>query len=117
MEIWNPTYSELSDYYKNNFSLAGLNTDISNKFAVISLVCFLTKELQNKNPDATCYKLIMAIMKKDNISDDYLKFIRGLSVICDDMMNHTTEFMTFDLKTSKSMIQKIHEILNTWMPF
>ena len=46
-----------------------------------------------------------------------MEFLRGLSVVCTDFMNHTTEFLTFDLKSSKDMITKIREILNTWLPF
>ena len=39
------------------------------------------------------------------------------SIICEDFMLHTTNFLTFDLKTSKDMINKIKEILSTWLPF
>ena len=117
MDIWKPTYDELESYYNDNFSLSGLDTDISNKFALISLICYLTAELRKNNPDVTCYKTIMAIVKKDNVNDQYFKFLRGLSVVCSDMMKHTKDYMTFDLKSSKDIINKVHEILNTWLPF
>ena len=117
MDIWKPPYKELESDYKEYFSLAGLDTDISNKFALISLICFLTKELKKNNPDVTCYKTIMAITKNDDVDDYYFKFLRGLSVVCQDFMTHTKEFMTFDLKSSKEMISKVREILGTWLPF
>lgn len=116
MEAWEPSYKELESYYRQYFSLEGLNCDIGNKFALISLICFLTKQARQKNPDATCYQVIMKII--DGEESDYdMKFIRGLSIVCSDMMKHSNEFLTFDLKTSKAMVSKIKEILNTWLPF
>lgn len=117
MDVWTPNYEDLEHNYAENFSLSGLNTDISNKFALISLICFVTKKMRKQNPDTTCYNVIMKIVEKDNVDDFYLKFLRGLSVVCNDFMQHTTEFMTFDLKTSKEIISKIREILATWLPF
>lgn len=117
MDAWEPTYSELEDYYAHYFSLGNLNTTIENKFGVISLICFLTQQARKKNPDATCYQVIMKILD-DRLQDKYtLKFLRGLSVVCDDFMKHTTEFLTFDIKSSKEMIKRIREILDTWCPF
>ena len=116
MDAWNPTYQELEDYYHEYFSLGDLDCDLSNKFALISLICFLTKQARIKNPDATCYQVIMKIISGEE-SNYSLEFIRGLSIVCTDMMKHSNEFLTFDLKTSKAMVEKIKEILKTWLPF
>lgn len=116
MEEWNPSYKDLEEYYRKYFSLANLNTDIGSKFALISLICFLTKQARMKNPDATCYQVIMKIINGEENSYD-MKFIRGISIICDDIMKQCTEFLTFDIKTSKDMVKKIKEILNTYLPF
>ena len=117
MEAWEPSYSELEKYYSKYFSLGGLNTTIENKFGLISLICYITQQVRKKNPDATCYQVIMKIVGDSPINDYNMEFLRGLSVVCTDFMNHTTEFLTFDLKSSKEMITKIREILNTWLPF
>lgn len=117
MEAWEPSFSELEDTYEEFFSLSYLNTTLENKFGLISLICFLTKQARKNNPDATCYQVIMKVTK-DTAFDKYrMKFIRGLAIVCEDFMKNTVDFMTFDLKSSKEMIKKINEILDTWMPF
>ena len=117
MEAWEPTYSELEEYYNKYFSLSFLNTTIENKFGLISLICFLTQQARKKNPDATCYQVIMKIVG-DEITDKYrLQFLRGLSIVCNDFMKHTTSYLTFDLKTSKEMVSYIKNIIDTWLPF
>lgn len=115
MEYFEPTYEELEERY-SYYSLSGLNTTIENKFGLISLICFLTQQARKKNPDATCYQVIMKIM--DNADNKYtLQFLRGLSIVCSDFMKNTTEFATFGLKSSKEMVSRIKEIIDTWLPF
>lgn len=116
IDIFNPSYEDLSKFYAAHFSLGNLNTDIGSKFALISLICFLTHKVRMKRPDATCYQVIMKIIEKEVHLHD-ADFIRGLSIICEDFMSHTTEFLTFDIKTQKEMVTKILEILHTWLPF
>jgi hypothetical protein len=116
MESWQPTYTELKEYYEKYFSLGGLCTDIGNKFALVSLICFLTSQARKKSPDANCYQVIMKVIDKKEHKYN-MDFIKGLSIICDDLMLNTSEFLTFDMKSSKEMVNKILEILNTWVPF
>lgn len=117
MEAWEPSYSDLEDYYGNYFSLRYLNTTFENKIGLISLICFLTQQARKKNPNATCYQVIMKVVGDEPFNKYKVEFIRGLSVVCDDFMIHTTNFLTFDLKSSKAIMEKIKEILDTWIPF
>ena len=117
MDAWPPTYQELQETYATYYSLSGLNTSLENKFGLISLICFLTKQAKRKNPDATCWMVIRKITENEIPSKEQESFYKGISIVCDDFMKHTTEFLTFDLKTSKDMINKIKEILSTWLPF
>lgn len=111
-----PTYQELSEVYAKYFSLGYLNTDIGSKFALISLVCFLTKQARLKNPEATPYQVLMKIIG-DTPENKSWDFIKSLSIICEDFLKQTTDFLTFDLKTSREMVLKIREILDTYLPF
>ena len=97
MEYYEPTMNDLKEYYKQYFSLGCLACDIGTKFALISLICFLTKQARNKTPNATTWQVIQKIRqgKESHNSEGLLK---GLAVICDDFMRNTTEFLTFDLK-------------------
>lgn len=121
MEAWEPTAEELNEIYQKYFSLKDVGVSIDNKFGLISLICFLTKQARVKTPNATCLQVINKInapTKEDPCrasADD--RFLRGLAIICDDYMQTKGDFMTFGIKTSKEMVAKIREILYTHLPF
>ena len=107
MEYYEPTMNDLKEYYKQYFSLGCLACDIGTKFALISLICFLTKQARNKTPNATTWQVIQKIRqgKESHNSEGLLK---GLAVICDDFMRNTT---------AKDMVAKINEILDKELPW
>lgn len=104
--------SKLQQVYSKYFSLGYLNTDISNKFALISLICFVTYKLQQKNSNITHYQVIKKIIK-DELPED---FVKGLSVVCSDFSYSCTTFPTFNIEP-KDMPKKIKEILANYLPF
>lgn len=118
---WEPTFDQLNELYQKYFSLRNVDVTIDNKFGLISLICFLTKQARVKKPDATC----LQVLEKVNAptKDDPFSacpnnlFIRGLAIICEDYMQTKGDFMTFGMKSSKEMIAKIREILGTELPF
>ena len=118
---WEPTYKDLQEIYQKYFSLSRVCTTIDNKFGLISLVCFLTKQARVKKPEATC----LQVLEKVNAptAEDPFKacgnpdFIRGLAIICEDYMQTKGDFMTFGLKSSKEIVAKIREILGEELPF
>lgn len=110
----NLTYEEKKALYGRHFSLGSLSTDISNKLALVSLICFLTNAKQKQEPSYTTYKMIQAVTKKNPLPIDY---VETLSIICDDYMYMCDTFPTFGLKTVKEMIDKLNEIISTWLPF
>ena len=114
--MYEPSYEDLAGVYAYYFSLGNLNTDIGSKFALISLICYLTHRIRQRKPKVTCRQVIDKIAEKDPAKFDE-RFLQGLSIICEDFMRNTTEFLTFDLKTQKAMVAKILEIMNTWLPF
>lgn len=114
--IEKPTYQELSDIYSKYFSLGYLNTDTGSKFALISLTCFLTRQARLKNPDATPYQVLMKIIG-DTPENKSWEFVKSISIICDDFMKQTSDFLTFEMSTSRDMVLKIREILNAYLPF
>lgn len=114
--MYEPSYRDLSAVYAYYFTLGNLNTDIGSKFALISLICYLTYKVRKKNPKVTCLQVINKITENDKAKHDE-RFIQGLSIICEDFMRNTSEFLTFELKTQKEIISKIKEIMNTWLPF
>lgn len=105
-------YEKLRRLYADNFSLGYLNTDINNKFALISLTCKLKKLLSSKKPDVTYYMVLKKIAG-ESISED---FIKALSIICEDFAYGCDNFPDFGLK-DKEIPSKIKHILDSYMPF
>lgn len=113
MDIINtPPYAEMQEIYDKNFSLGHLNTDINSKFALISLICHLTRKLKEKRPDVTFYQVVYKLAS-DLIPEDNIK---GLSVVCSDFSYGCNEFPTFGIE-DKNIPSKIREILHNWTPF
>lgn len=110
--IETPPYKEMQRLYSQYYSLGYLNTDISTKFALISLIGYLTFRIKQKKPDVTPYQIIRKIIG-DDLPED---FIKGLAVVVDDFAYGCKNFPTFDLE-DKKIPSKIKEILNTYIPF
>lgn len=108
-----PPYNKMREMYSKLFSLGYLNVDINRKFALISLVCFVTYKAKAKKPDVTHYSILMNITKDNTLPED---FIKGLAVVCEDFSYGCTEFPTFNLKGT-DVINTIKEILNSYVPF
>lgn len=67
MEYYEPTLNDLREYYKDYFSLGCLACDIGTKFALISLICFLTKQARNKTPNATTWQVIQKFVRAKSL--------------------------------------------------
>lgn len=113
--ITTPPYEEMQKVYDNMFSLKYLGNDITNKFALISLTCYLTEKLKEKKPDVTHWSVLYKINKTgDNpVPEDILK---ALAVICSDFGYGCHKFPTFELE-DKKIPGKIKELLSNWFPF
>ena len=115
MIFQNLTYEELQRIYLRYFSLGGIAGEIDNKFALISLICFLTDAAKKKDPDASCYRVIMKVTEGGrNLPEEYVK---SLSIVCEDFLKGSTSFNTCGCKTAKEMVDQINNILDRWLPF
>lgn len=111
--ITTPPYEEMQMIYQKYFSLANLGTDINKKFALISLVCYLTNKLKKKKPDWTHWNTLAKINEGCNLPED---FIKGLAIICSDFGYNCIDYPTFGIE-DKKIPSKIKELLSEWLPF
>lgn len=113
--ITTPPYEEMQKTYNRFFSLGFLGDNINNKFALISLTCYLTHKLKAKKPDVTHWSVLYKINNKgtNHVPEDLLK---GLAVICSDLGYGCTEFPTFGIE-DKKIPEKIKELLGSYIPF
>lgn len=113
MDIINTSpYEEMQRLYSQYFSLGHINSDINTKFALISLVCYLTEKLKEKKPDVTHYQVLRKL-SEGVVPEDTIK---GLAVICSDFAYGCKEFPTFGID-DKNIPAKVKEILLKWLPF
>lgn len=104
-------FKEMKEDYKI-YSLGYLNTDINNKFALISLIDYLVMRLKEKKPDVTYYQVIYKIAGASYPED----FIKALAIVCEDFAYGCKEFPTFGI-APKEVPKKIKEMLDTYIPF
>ena len=93
------TFKEMKQLYNDNFSTGYLSENINNKFALISLIGYITTHIQAKNPDVTYYQVVYK-----------------LAIMCEDFAYGCTEFPTFGL-SPKDMPKKVKELLMDRLPF
>lgn len=109
-------FEESKQFYRSHYSLGFLNTNIRQKFALISLVCEVTKLAKQKSPGVTHYQILRKIsdsLPMGTLPDD---FIEGLAVVCEDFAYGCEDFLTFELKPS-NYVPTIKSILETYVPF
>ena len=107
-----PPYQDMQRLYNRYYSLGYLETDINAKFALISLIGYLTFKLKQKKPDVTAYQVIRKIVE-DSLPED---FIKGVAVVVEDFSYGCKSFPTFGIN-DKDIPNKIKEILSTYVPF
>lgn len=110
--IETPPYAEMQRIYSRYFSLGFLNKDLNTKFALISLIGYLTDKVKSKRPDTTHYQIIRKIAGND-VEED---FVKGLAVVCSDFAYGCKSFPTFGIE-DKNIPAKIKEILSDRLPF
>lgn len=115
---------EYTDYekrvleYKNCFSIGYIDEDISTKFALISLICFITYKAKEKckieteTNKITHYRVIKQLGKNLLSEEDIVR----LAVLCCDFSYGCKKFPTFGI-ANKDIPNKIKEILHNWVPF
>ncbi len=108
-----PTYEQLRAVYEKRFTLGYLNMDINNKFALISLVGYLTMKVREKSPTATHLSVLNKINADLKLPQD---FINALAIVCEDFSYGCKQYPTFGIK-DKDIISTIKSLLNKWVPF
>ena len=107
------TFKEMKQLYNEHFSTGYLATDINNKFALISLIGYITTHMQAKNPDVTYYQVVYKLAEGTGLQEED---IYKLAIMSEDFAYGCKEFPTFGLKP-KEMPVKVKEILCKYLPF
>lgn len=110
-------YNEKKNIYQAIFSLGYISTEeMNDRLVLISLVALSYKQLKLKDKTLTPLKLLEKITGHKPGSSFY-EFLIALSIIVEDFSYGIKKIDTCGLKTSQEIINKIKELLNTWLPF
>lgn len=117
-EVEKLEYKEKVVIYSRIFSLGNLNsTDLNTKLILISLIALTYQQLQKKNPQITPLDILLKITRQAKDNSGFYQFLEGLSILVQDLSYGCTTFDSCGMKSSQEIINKIKEILNTWIPF
>lgn len=105
--------NELERVFKEYFTTGYLAVDINTKFALISMICYITEHLKKKKPDVTYYQIVYKLAHPEGIPDDNIK---GFAIMCEDFAYGCKEFPTFNINP-KEMPKTIRDIFHKWCPF
>ncbi len=111
-------YTDKLKAYNKVFSLGNLNSDdMNDKLVLISLVALTTQKMREKDATITPLKILMKITGQIADNSGYYQFLEALSILVEDMSYGCKKIDACGMKSSQEIINKIKEILDTWVPF
>lgn len=113
------SYEDKRSFYFCNFSTGTfVSKKLSNKLALLSLLCLLTKKLREKEGGLTVKSVIEKILQRPLLNEHgFDSFLISISIICEDLLFGVEEIDNFGFTDSKQVVNKIKELLNEWLPF
>lgn len=106
-------------YYMTNFSLGTIGNlnNVNDKLILLSLLSLTYIKMLEKNPKITVLDILLNITKQKPDNSIFYQMLENLSFIVEDLCYNCKTADSCGLNSSKEIIDKIKEILNTWIPF
>ncbi len=116
--INNLSIEEKSLVYTRCFGFGTLASSdkLNDKIMLISLVGLTASKLKEKNKELTTLDILVQITRAKKGETIY-EFITNLAIIVDDLSYLVNEFDSCGFTESKQIIEKIRELINSWVPF
>lgn len=117
-EFNNLDYFDKLSFYQRTLSLGNFNSiELNEKLILISLITLTYQKMKEKDVEITPLKILMKITGQIKDNSGFYQFLESLSIIVQDMSYGCTNIDACGFKNSQEIINKIKEILNTWIPF
>jgi hypothetical protein len=111
-------YEGKRDVYQRSFSLGYLaSEEMNDRLILISLVALVYQKMKLKDKNITPLAVLLKITGEKDNNSVYYQFLESLAVIADDFSYGIKKIDACGFKTSPEIINKIKELLNTWIPF
>ena len=115
----NLTFEERRKYYTTNFSLGTIGNlnSVNDKLILLSLLSLTYIKMKEKNPKITVLDILLNITKQKPDNSIFYQMLENLSFMVEDLCYNCKTADSCGLNSSKEIVDKIKEILNTWIPF
>lgn len=111
-------YIDKASVYSRFFTTGYLaSKDMNEKLVLISLLALTTSKMREKDPTMNPLKILMSITNQIEDNSVFYQFLEGIAIITEDFMYGCTKFDPCGLTSSREIINRIKEILGTWLPF
>lgn len=111
-------YEDRRDVYQRTFSLGYLaSEEMNDRLVLISLIALVYQKMKLKDKNITPLMVILKITGEKDKGSVYYQFLESLAIIAEDFSYGIKKIDACGLKTSAEIINKIKELLNTWIPF
>lgn len=112
------SYEDKKKIYLENFSIGYVSSsELNDRLALISLVALVYQRMKITNPNVTALQILQQITKQKKDNSYFYFFLEALAIFVEDISYGIKKIDPFGLKTSKDIINKIKDLLNTWIPF
>lgn len=112
------SYTDKLRLYQLNFSMGYLYTeDLNDRLVLISLLALTYQKLHAKDKSITPLKILLKITGQEADDSAFYHSLEALSILAEDFSYGIKKIDTCGLQNSQDIINKIKELLSTWMPF
>lgn len=115
----NLPYKEKRDIYSKAFSLGTFNgiTNVNDKLILLSLVSLVYLQMKKKKSDISPLDILLNITKQSPDNSGFYQTLETISLMVEELCYAAKTADACGLKNSQEVINKIKEILNSWIPF
>ncbi len=116
-EISSFNYNDKKELYSQLFSTGYMGGDVlDDKLVLLSLVSLSYLRLKEQNKNITPIQILEKITKEPKGTLMY-QTLEALSILVEDLSYGHKTASSCGLKSSEEIINKIKELINTWIPF
>lgn len=112
------SYEEKKNLYLKLFSMGNFaGEDVNTKLVLISLLSLTYMKMKQKTPTLKPIDILVKLTGETDKSSYFYQALEGLSILVEDFCYGSKKADSCGLKTSQEIINKIKELLSTWLPF
>lgn len=112
------TYEEKKRLYQSNFSVGYLySADLNDRLVLISLLALTYQKLYQQDKTITPLKILIKLTKQEEDNSGFYHFLETLAILTEDFSYGIQKIDPCGMKSSQEIINKIKELLATWLPF